>query len=694
MIFNLKEIFIILKNNSICKIGLLLAVLLIQNLVYFYPHWFNGYSFPGDFEKTYHAIPYYLIEAYHAGAGLDWIPFAGMGYPTVLNLQSGIFYPPFWVIALLGLSYTIKTAVLLQCLTVLFGALGFSILGRAIGLSWTAALFAGFCYQGFGGFYLNAMHPDIVRGFALAPWLCLSSFARWGNPLNRSLKLYLCALPLFVYLLWTGSYPGVTIATLFILTLHTLSRGVFSVNKIIPLLIILGISIGTLLAFPAILPALLMKSDIGRSTLEDVHHDYATWNDIFALIYNTRNSFFKHDPTMNSLYVGVPVLALIAVGIKPIIKHSVGPWLLVLAVFAIIFASGLFANVISVIAPQLQYSRFIYSDYKVFIAIPILLGAAISFDQKRCWITSNLFILFYLISIGNILVLKNDVNTLRDIVYLTTILFVVIFLIINEKIFSNKAFASVLLLLVVLDWCRTHWNDTHHSGYAFKDGIHIFESGMRFEQPGISFTDQKENLRSKLYGPLKQRPQRIDITEKNYCWKGYYSGDYLMRDWSGPMQFSRQKSILSSQELMDFAKQEWMALFIPFGQNFIGDWRKNVRCQVFPIKYGTDFVEYEITIPENGIFITNELFFLGWTAEFKNVNNSQIDKSTPFSVQGFRAFKVSKGSYLVRESYKTPFSEYTVPAIFLAIFLFLLYALFIINNFALGTYVWRKTRKL
>jgi hypothetical protein len=156
-----------------------------------------------------------------------------------------------------------------------------------------------------------------------------------------------------------------------------------------------------------------------------------------------------------------------------------------------------------------------------------------------------------------------------------------------------------------------------------------------------------------------------------------------MRDWSGPMQFSRQRSILASQELMDFAKQEWMALFIPSDKILFGNWRKWTRCQVSPMKYSTDSVEYEITIPEDGVFITNELFFVGWTAEFRNLNSLQTDKVTPHSVDGFRAFKVKKGKYLVIESYETPFTIYILLAIVIAIISFSVYALLIINNFVL-----------
>ena len=61
-----------------------------------------------------------------------WMPFQSMGYPFLLNLQTGVFYPPMWVFPLLRIPYTLPAAVVLQCLHVFAGALGMYVLARAL----------------------------------------------------------------------------------------------------------------------------------------------------------------------------------------------------------------------------------------------------------------------------------------------------------------------------------------------------------------------------------------------------------------------------------------------------------------------------------------------------------------------------------------------------------------------------------
>jgi hypothetical protein len=62
----------------------------------------------------------------------QWIPFQFMGYPLPMNLQSGLYYPPFWIFPAIGAGYSLHRAVVLQCLHVGAGALGaYALLRRA-----------------------------------------------------------------------------------------------------------------------------------------------------------------------------------------------------------------------------------------------------------------------------------------------------------------------------------------------------------------------------------------------------------------------------------------------------------------------------------------------------------------------------------------------------------------------------------
>ncbi len=137
----------------------------------FWRHYFAGYGFPWDFVGSYYAAAAYWTEAVRHGGVPMWMPFQSMGYPFLLNLQTGLHYPPMWIFPLLGIPYTLPAAVVLQCLHVFAGALGMYVFARALLRSRREAFLAAFVFQLFGGFYSNAEHVDIVRSFAMLPWL-------------------------------------------------------------------------------------------------------------------------------------------------------------------------------------------------------------------------------------------------------------------------------------------------------------------------------------------------------------------------------------------------------------------------------------------------------------------------------------------------------------------------------------------
>jgi|GEM_PF-688989 len=59
-------------SGPVASVGIAL-LLLIQNLLIFRNHYFQGFAFPWDFLGPYHAVPYYWIEAVKAGVGVDWM---------------------------------------------------------------------------------------------------------------------------------------------------------------------------------------------------------------------------------------------------------------------------------------------------------------------------------------------------------------------------------------------------------------------------------------------------------------------------------------------------------------------------------------------------------------------------------------------------------------------------------------------
>jgi hypothetical protein len=636
----------------------ILAVLLLQNWVYFAPHWFFGASFTGDFAKPYHATPHYLIQAAQSGVGIDWIPVTGMGYPTALNLQSGLFYPAFWPFVLFDSVYSIEAAIFLQCLTILFGALGCSLLCRVVGLSWSASLLGGVLFQSFGGFVTNSMHPDIIRAFALTPWI-ITPFAAPKETIKSSAnRLALTLMPILIYTLWTGGYPGNTIALLFSISIVAGIRGLCTRNWKYVALLLSAVVIGTLLAAPAILPGILLKSEVARASMTEIPRDFGELRDMFALIYDTDSKFFRSDPTMKTLYIGVPALALLVFGRGICIARRT-LWLWTFAIIGLAMAIGLLHPLWEKIARPLVYSRFPFSDYKLLMLIPLIVVAASAFDSLRgSWKTSALF-LFCIIAVGNAVVPLYPTegvaewssalpSFLRYLALVASALITLCVLWYCTRV-NRKLALALICGVVIVDWARIHWN---HNLMALSDGVEIFNSGNQFEPQGVPFDNQTSRLEKMLDDPPIQRPARVDLSEKQYAWRGYYSGEFMMRDWSGPMQFNTQQHILASPDLTDFAQQPWTAIWLNPEAKL--SWRQLKSCDVEPLKYGTDRIEYRLRATSPGTYVVNEIYFPGWVAVATDLDTGDILKLFPSNVDGFRGYEIPAGNYEIVESFDTP----------------------------------------
>ena len=73
-------------------------MLLVFNVILYWQHWCGRTFFPFDFPLTYYASTAYWTAAVQAGEWPHWIPYEGMGFPSALNPQMGLFYPRsgFW----------------------------------------------------------------------------------------------------------------------------------------------------------------------------------------------------------------------------------------------------------------------------------------------------------------------------------------------------------------------------------------------------------------------------------------------------------------------------------------------------------------------------------------------------------------------------------------------------------------------
>jgi len=365
-----------------------IAVLAAENLVVFGRHYFGGYGFPWDFVGSYYAAAAYWTEAVSRGPLAMWMPFQSMGYPFLLNLQTGIFYPPMWIFPLARIPFTLPAAVVFQCLHLFAGALGMYALARGLLRSRREALLAAFAFQLFGGFYSNSEHVDIVRAFALTPWLfwaCLPPRATDGG--GDALPRQILLAPLFVFAMAVGGYPGNLLAALFLIAIFTVFVLVarrFARPALLWTMAVAGsAALGLGMAAIHLGPAWLYRNEVLRyHTASRLFRASLSVAHLPGLLLENRG--MPLDPSMTSTWVGFAVLAgLCFVSLAS--AKRLWPYIALAAVAAAMAAGNTLPlhPLLRRLLPPLGFSRFPSSDYRGFLAMLLILLAAAGWRDLR-----------------------------------------------------------------------------------------------------------------------------------------------------------------------------------------------------------------------------------------------------------------------------------------------------------------------
>src|SRR5262245_1238120 len=364
------------------------AFLALQNLAIFAFHYAGIYGFPWDFNGTYYGVPAYWTSAVARGVLPRWIPFSAGGYPFALNLQSGFFYTPFWIFPALGIPYTLRAAVALQCLHVLAGAIGMYLLARLVLEDGRIALVAAAAYQFFGGFYSNAEHADIVRAFALLPWLLWALTRRPEDGARLPARAW--SLPFAIFLLATGGYPLALPAAVLIGSAYGLSEvlsnpaGPRTAARIASLCAAYsGLALlGAAMAFVHLAPSWFHREELAR------WHEHASLpltgigiRQLPGLVF--RSSAVPGEVSMTSTYVSLLLLAAFAMlRWKDAKRHAS---FLVLLGAGAMMAAGAESPLYRVVAravPLFGISRFPAADYRAFAAIALIVLGAAALDRS------------------------------------------------------------------------------------------------------------------------------------------------------------------------------------------------------------------------------------------------------------------------------------------------------------------------
>lgn len=331
-----------------------------------------GY-YRGDISPQFDFLGSYSTEAFawwRDGGFFDppqWMPYTWGGYPSGTALQSSAWYLPVGIAAELT-DYSVRVAAVVQALHVVLGALGMYVLARRMRLGRVAASLGLVAWSFAPGFFANAQHVDIVRGYAWVPWVLLVLSPAW--PWRRWWSVPVAALLLWQVLI--GIYPGMVVAFVYVGLAWVIAHQVWLRPRPTAYLVPLAATVGLagMMACLKFLPALAV-----RDAVEPAGPDAS----VFGLgILGT--VFFPYDgenlPTDMSLRsYFLPAACVVLLALVPWRDRRTRP-ALVTALACLVVSLPLWPwfRLLGEL-PGFDLSRFRFSDYRpVLLACLVLLA--------------------------------------------------------------------------------------------------------------------------------------------------------------------------------------------------------------------------------------------------------------------------------------------------------------------------------
>ncbi|MCW2539778.1 MAG: hypothetical protein JWN95_1503 [Frankiales bacterium] len=354
-------------------VGPLAVLVIAMQVTVFWGYWSGSKTPPWDFYGGYgsNAFAWWTDGSFFHPQ--EWMPYTFSGFPSSLDWQNSSWYLPVGIASLFR-PYDLQCAAAVSALHVALGGVGIAVLARLWRLPNASALFAAAAWSFASGFYANAEHVDIVRGYGWAPWILalLSPGWRWRRP---------WAVPVGALIVWqcvVGVYPGILVAAVYC-GLGWMAAGWIHERRIdrvqVSGIVAAGLG-GLLLAAPKLLPAALNHSQLPSHS---ANTSVLTWRLFGTAFFNYASPSLPNDISMRSFFLPITVFVLVLFlrSVVPLARAA-------LAALGIAVVLGLpwwpWNGVVSSL-PGLGLSRFRMSDFKVFLLLALVLLAACALPE-------------------------------------------------------------------------------------------------------------------------------------------------------------------------------------------------------------------------------------------------------------------------------------------------------------------------
>ena len=645
------------------------VVLVALELLVFRSYFVGRIAPPWDFFGPYNTEAYQWWELGGFFSPRDWVANAWAGYPSALNLQNSGWYLPVGLASAFG-PFTLHASAIVAALHVAFGALGTYLLVRSFKVRFPIAVLAMVAAFFAVGYYSNAQHVDISRGYAWVPWLLLVFAPTF--PWQRAWSIPVASL--VVWQAVTGIYPGMTIAFMYVgvvwvVTYQVLTR--YPLRMFLTPLVI-SVVIAMLLSMPRLLPYAMLQEDSAGSLQESSSFSPAL---LGTLVFGYSSDLIGNDISMRSLFVPSTMLVLAFFACW---RHRITKLAIALLIPAVVLGMpGLPWAVAVQNLPGLGFSRFGLSDFKVFMVLGVVLlacsGATALIENRanarlprNMWISLGCALAFVLAIaiLGKFGPYPNEERIAGFALLLLALAGVTVLFISRIRLRQHSVSAVLLVLTIMTAVTGTVW--------AFQTELPWRTDRILGEVS--SFGDTVDELISQRLpvGETVQRAARVPLpadaassgamnsSSNRYS---YLNGDSIVSyiNLKGSVtQALLEESLLgpnASPEFAAFLAAPGTAVTIPTGssvsaaelsacaaQSLCGD------ASVTPISYTPGHLTYELWSPGKLDAIFNEAYYQGWTAEACTEGSCHA-LPVSRSSQGLVTVEVPEGTYLIHLNY-------------------------------------------
>lgn len=354
-------------RSRLPEIAFVAALLTALECLVFWGYFSGTYAPPWDFMGSYNTDAYAWWTEGSFFHPTEWISHAWGGYPAAASIQNSAWYLPVGLMALVT-PFTIHASAALAALHYGFGALGVYALGRAFRLGRIPSTFGLVAYFFVSGFYAQAEHVDIARGYAWLPWILLCTSPRW--PWRRWWGVPVATLILWQALL--GTYPGIIVASVYCVAVWVVAQQISSRASIRSYLFPLAASgaITVLLLAPKYVPVVLLDAG-GAAANPDV--SLVSWSVVATMFLPYGNPAIPSDIALRSFFL--PATCFVLAGLAGLRSTLGRAALAVLATAAVLgLPSTPWHDLVNHL-PGLTLSRFRMSDFRSFMLLSVCLLA-------------------------------------------------------------------------------------------------------------------------------------------------------------------------------------------------------------------------------------------------------------------------------------------------------------------------------